>query len=69
MREVPKDVLKMASGLISPSGHGGQLCNGVAAWYSARVFDILFTLCFVLPEPGPAASQETKEEETGRCST
>ena len=41
----------------------------VAAWYSARVFDILFTLCFVLPEPGPAASQETKEEETGRCST
>ena len=41
----------------------------VAAWYSARVSDILFTLCFVLPEPGPAASQETKEEETGRCST
>ena len=27
VREVPKDVLKMASGLISPSGHRGQLCN------------------------------------------
>ena len=30
MREVPKDVLKMASGLISPSGlagHRGQLCT------------------------------------------
>ena len=26
VREVPKDVLKMASGLISPSGHRGQLC-------------------------------------------
>ena len=51
---------------------GVMLCNVWllgAAWYSARVFDILFTLCFVLPEPGPAASQETKEEETGRCST
>ena len=49
-----------------------MLCNVWllgAAWYSARVFDILFTLCFVLPEPGPAASQETEEEETGRCST
>ena len=41
----------------------------VAAWYSARVSDILFTLCFVLPEPGPAASQETKEEETGQWCT
>ena len=29
MREVPKDVLKMASGLISPSGHRGQLCIAV----------------------------------------
>ena len=31
MRELPKDVLKMASGLISPSGlagHCGQLCIG-----------------------------------------
>ena len=28
VREVPKDVLKMASGLISPSGHCGQLCIG-----------------------------------------
>ena len=28
VREVPKDVLKMASGLISPSGHCGQLCTG-----------------------------------------
>ena len=30
VREPPKDVLKMASGLISPSGlagHRGQLCN------------------------------------------
>ena len=27
VREVPKDVLKMASGLILPSGHRGQLCN------------------------------------------
>ena len=30
MRELPKDVLKMASGLISPSGlagHRRQLCN------------------------------------------
>ena len=27
VREVPKDVLKMASGLKSPSGHRGQLCN------------------------------------------
>ena len=30
MSELPKDVLKMASGLISPSGlagHRGQLCN------------------------------------------
>ena len=27
VREVPKDVLKMASGLISPSGHRGQLCT------------------------------------------
>ena len=30
MRKLPKDVLKMASGLISPSGlagHRGQLCN------------------------------------------
>ena len=26
VREVPKDVLKMASGLKSPSGHRGQLC-------------------------------------------
>ena len=41
----------------------------VAAWYSARVSDILFTLCFVLPEPGPAASQETEEEETGQWCT
>ena len=46
------------------------MCGGcLAAWYSARVSDILFTLCFVLPEPGPAASQETKEEETGRWCT
>ena len=28
VREVPKDVLKMGSGLKSPSGHRGQLCNG-----------------------------------------
>ena len=28
VREVPKDVLKMASGLKSPSGHRGQLCIG-----------------------------------------
>ena len=27
VREVPKDVLKMASGLKSPSGHRGQLCS------------------------------------------
>ena len=47
------------------------MCGGclVAAWYSARVSDILFTLCFVLPEPGPAASQETEEEETGQWCT
>ena len=27
VREVPKVLLKMASGLISPSGHRGQLCT------------------------------------------
>ena len=31
VREVPKDVLKMASGLISPSGHRGQLCTALPA--------------------------------------
>ena len=29
VREVPKDVLKMASGLKSPSGHRGQLCTEI----------------------------------------
>ena len=36
VRELPKDVLKMASGLISPSGlagHRRQLCNGPAVWH------------------------------------
>jgi hypothetical protein len=34
VREVPKDVLKMASGLISPSGHRGQLCNATKGQFS-----------------------------------
>ena len=31
VREVPKALLKMASGRISPSGHWGQLCIGPTA--------------------------------------
>ena len=40
MRELPKDVLKMASGLILPSGlagHRRQLCN-VSLWLNAWAF-------------------------------
>ena len=48
MRKLPKDVLKMASGLISPSGLAGHrrpLCNGpfgfvveMLGWYRYNLF-------------------------------
>ena len=43
VREVPKALLKMASGLISPSGHCGQLCNDpkYGCWYLASSGDMM----------------------------
>ena len=49
VREVPKDVLKMASGLISPSGHRGQLCS--VLHFSANVFIIVFREIWLPPLP------------------
>ena len=37
VQELPRALLKMASGLISPIGHRRQLCN---AWISGYVGDL-----------------------------
>ena len=44
VREVPKDVLKMASGLISPSGHRGQLCNGEPVSYTHLTLPTIYSV-------------------------
>ena len=43
MRKLPKDVLKMASGLISPSGlagHCGQLCSALSDSYAGALLRV-----------------------------
>ena len=51
VREVPKDVLKMASGLISPSGHRGQLCIVLVCATDCFLLQLLCcieSLCWVI---------------------
>ena len=72
MRKLSKDVLKMASGLISPSGlagHRGQLCNVAIGEHDRLNFP---TVClFPGPLPIPPRShisvQMLNKEKLGGC--